>query len=644
MTRTTQTKTSFTSGELDPRLIGRIDLRAYEEGAAKLRNVTVERTGGVSRRSGTRHVLDLPDISRVIALETASATRLVCFGPFVVHIVADGALLATIANTPWGEEALSDIDATQIGERLVICHSATPPHLLELSADATWILTPIAFATADPAAESGRSNQPFARYAPPEATLQPEILSPPDNPPDGVDGSLVQLVSSHPVFTADHLGTLVRVKGAQLRITNVPIGSDGTTAIAEAIDPLVDELATYRWDEQAFSEPHGWPRTVSHFQARLAFGGTRDAPDQLWLSATGRPFDFDTGEGLADQAISFRLRTSEHHEIRHLVAGERLQIFTSAGEWVVSGEPLTPERVRADLQTRIGSYRSRRIQPIDVDGATLFLGASGRDLREFLFTDTEQAYQAADIALLSRHLLIDPVDMDFDQRQRLILIARDDGALVGITIDRNANLLAWTLHETDGNFQAVCATREGVFLVVEREGETHLEAFEEDYSSDCAIVRTSPTPLLVWDGLEMFVGRRVALIGDGHFLGEVELQQPTILLAEPVSRLEVGLPFTHEITALPPSGPLGRSLPVDQPYRPYRLSLRLFETRHLELDTGSGIRSVSLDTSLTGSSQDIAVAAMGWRRGVRQPPWRIVQKISAPFTLLSASTSIRISD
>ena len=37
MTRAYVTQTNFTSGELTPELLGRIDLRAYENGAAKLR-------------------------------------------------------------------------------------------------------------------------------------------------------------------------------------------------------------------------------------------------------------------------------------------------------------------------------------------------------------------------------------------------------------------------------------------------------------------------------------------------------------------------------------------------------------------------------------------------------------------------------
>jgi hypothetical protein len=40
MTRRHVYKTNFTGGELDPHLLGRGDLRAYENGARELTNVT----------------------------------------------------------------------------------------------------------------------------------------------------------------------------------------------------------------------------------------------------------------------------------------------------------------------------------------------------------------------------------------------------------------------------------------------------------------------------------------------------------------------------------------------------------------------------------------------------------------------------
>ena len=54
MSRAFVTKTSFTAGELDPLLRGRLDLKAQEDGAARLRNVVVHPSGGVSRRPGLR--------------------------------------------------------------------------------------------------------------------------------------------------------------------------------------------------------------------------------------------------------------------------------------------------------------------------------------------------------------------------------------------------------------------------------------------------------------------------------------------------------------------------------------------------------------------------------------------------------------
>jgi hypothetical protein len=52
MTRTKIVKTTFTSGEVTSDLLGRGDLKAYDNGALKLRNVFIQPTGGIVRRSG----------------------------------------------------------------------------------------------------------------------------------------------------------------------------------------------------------------------------------------------------------------------------------------------------------------------------------------------------------------------------------------------------------------------------------------------------------------------------------------------------------------------------------------------------------------------------------------------------------------
>lgn len=67
-------KTNFTSGELDPKLHSREDLKHYYNGADRLRNVIAMPQGGVRRRWGTRFVDKLRANIRVIATGGITAT------------------------------------------------------------------------------------------------------------------------------------------------------------------------------------------------------------------------------------------------------------------------------------------------------------------------------------------------------------------------------------------------------------------------------------------------------------------------------------------------------------------------------------------------------------------------------------------
>ena len=69
MPRIRQVKTTFTAGEVSRTLLGRGDLRAYENGALTLRNVFIQPTGGVTRRAGLRYIDSAAGAGRLIAFE-----------------------------------------------------------------------------------------------------------------------------------------------------------------------------------------------------------------------------------------------------------------------------------------------------------------------------------------------------------------------------------------------------------------------------------------------------------------------------------------------------------------------------------------------------------------------------------------------
>jgi hypothetical protein len=457
----------------------------------------------------------------------------------------------------------------------------------------------------------------------------------------------VTLNTSADVFVAAHLGGIVRMKGKQIELTNI---QTSTQAVGLVLQPLLDTGPTTDWDELAFSDARGWPVTVSFHQDRMVIGGSRDLPNGLWLSRTGQRFNFDLGSGLDDEAIAFRLAANDTPAIRALVAGRNLQVFTSTGEWVVTGAPLTPTNIEVQQQSRIGSPRDRHVPPRDVDGATLFAARNGRELREFLFIDTEQAYQAADLAVLAQHLVRNPIDQAFDPKRRLFLIVNEDGSLATIAIYRNADIAAWSLQETDGSVLSVAVVGDETMLLVDRSGAIQIEQLDDQLMVDAGLRLSQAPPALVWTGLGHLEGREVALVADGLVLERATVTGGQVVLEKPASELAIGLPYTHVIEPMPATFSGGRAGGQDPVYRPVRIALRLFATQSLYIDTGDGLHDLPLhtigggpkDRSADPFTGDRALRALGWRRGAEQPPWRIEQDTPLPCALLSATTEVKV--
>ena len=70
MSRVQQYQSSFSIGEIDPLLKGRIDLQQYYTSVENAKNVLFEPQGGFSRRPGLKFLLDL----RVMKQQSSSST------------------------------------------------------------------------------------------------------------------------------------------------------------------------------------------------------------------------------------------------------------------------------------------------------------------------------------------------------------------------------------------------------------------------------------------------------------------------------------------------------------------------------------------------------------------------------------------
>lgn len=633
MSRIRQVKTTFTAGEVSRALLGRGDLRAYENGALTLQNVFIQPTGGVTRRSGMYFIDTAAGGGRLIAFEfNTEQTYLLVLTGGQMDVYADGALVATLV-APWTMDQIQNMAWTQSADTMLLVHPEFSPLKLTRSGGGAFSLHEWDFLTDD----DDVMFQPYYKFADSAVTLTP-----------GATTGTTTLTASAAVFDEDHEGTRLRVGGKEVEITDF---NSPTVVTVVVIETLLGTGATIDWQEQAFSAVRGYPVSVAFHQGRLVIGGSRDLPNRLWFSKSGDLFNFDLGTGLDDEAIEFAILSDQVNAIRGLFSGRHLQVFTSGAEWMVTGDPLTPTTVQLKRQTRVGSLTDRHIPPVSVDGATLFVARNKKEIREFIYTDLEQAYQSTDLALLSRHLITNPVDQDYDPRRRLLFLVREDGKFVTLTVYRAEAVAAWTLHHTDGNVLSVAVVGDDVFLLVERDSGVTIEQFDDDLNLDSALSGESETPEDHWAGLSHLDGAMVSIIADGIVLPEQLVEGGAITLDDPASTVTIGLPFTHIIEPLPPAvvgeGGGGRAV------RLVEAVFRLEETAALRLDVGRGLRDITLrqigEDAEPGSpppmvSEDVRVRALGWQPGGETPLWRIEQSVPLPFTLLSVTTELKVND
>lgn len=249
---------------------------------------------------------------------------------------------------------------------------------------------------------------------------------------------------------------------------------------------------TDNWDEQSFSTLRGYPAAVTFHENRLCFGGTIAEPDTIWMSRIGKYFNFDVGDAEDTDSISLVAATGDVNEIRYLKSNRDLQVFTLSDELYIPtylNQAITPTNAQIRKQTPFGCAF---VNPESIDGATIFAERGGRNIREYLYTDSEDAYTSVSISTVADHLIDGPIDLavvhsGFGRSESYAAMVMESGTLALFSSSRSEKRAAWTKATTDGNFKAVVAigTRlfasilleTGASVLCEFEGEVGLDAY-----------------------------------------------------------------------------------------------------------------------------------------------------------------------
>jgi len=159
MSRIIQLQNDFTSGELDPKLRGRTDIRQYSSGLSTAQNVTIQPQGGAKRRDGTKFVAELDsgaaNAVRMVSFEfSVDDSYMLVFTPGKMYVFKDKALVTNI-NGSGNDFAtvsaltaaiLPEVNWVQSADTVVMVHEDLEPiKIVRGGNDATWTISTIAF-------------------------------------------------------------------------------------------------------------------------------------------------------------------------------------------------------------------------------------------------------------------------------------------------------------------------------------------------------------------------------------------------------------------------------------------------------------------------------------------------------------------
>jgi hypothetical protein len=424
-------------------------------------------------------------------------------------------------------------------------------------------------------------------------------------------GTLRDLTASTATFASTDVGRLVRFRDGYGEITAF---TSTTVVVITIIEDMGSTSSSTDWGLGAFSDTTGYPSCVTFYEQRLVFAGTEAQPQTLYFSRSGdyeNMFENRGGTIADDDAIIYTIASNQVNAIRFLSATRTLIVGTVGGEFSVSGggsdDPVTPTNILIKKQSNHGCAN---IDAIPVGNVTLFLQRAKRKIRELAYNFDVDGYVAPDMTILAEHISESGVnEMSYQQEpNQIIWGVREDGQLIGLTYQREQQVVAWHRHIFGGAFStgtAVCETIATIptndkeyqtWVIVKRtiDGVTrrYVEYLNQfDFDEDDETSFNFLDSQLSYDGsatttisnLDHLEGQVVSVLANGSAHPDRTVTNGSITLARSSTKVKVGLPYTSILQTMRIDAGSQNGTSQAKTKRIYNITVRLYESLGVEV-------------------------------------------------------------
>lgn len=646
-------KTNFTAGELSPRLMGRVDIARYANGAKVIENGVVVVQGGVVRRPGTRFAAAAKFGNKTARLIpyvfNRSQAYVLEFGDGYMRVFQNGKQVVNSDNTPYEIASpytaamLPDVNYVQGADTMFLVHENVPPQRLQRLGQTNWVLELAPFIV-EPFDEIRDTPQKWCKpsvkeFIGSEVTL---TLSD-DEPPSGSDGTL----TGGGWVSAD-VGSYVRINEGLVLVDSITSSQKAVGTIRKVLS-ATQAASPGAWtrEDSVWGGSMGYPGAVTLYQQRLVLAGSPRFPQTIWFSETGVYLSFELGTD-DDNAMSFTLSSDQLNPIVHLAQMNTLIALTYGGEFTITAgneSAITPTNISVKNPS---PYGCNNIRPIRVGTEIMFVQRAGRKLYAAAYDpDSFVAYTANDMTVLAEHITASGIsDMAYQQQpDPFVWIARKDGSAASMAIDRTQDVIAWSRHATDGAFESVTSipsdTDDVVYVLVRREvnGQTvrFVEVLDSTLRTDSAVTGTSTGGATTWTGFAHLEGKTIDVVADGSVMPQAVVSGGQITLTRKAKSIEAGLHYETTIQTLTPEVATSEGTTQNAKKRTSEVTMRFLETTGAECN-GQVIPfrrfgPQVLDKPAPLFTGDHYWGKLGWERG--EDSLLIQQRQPLPFHILA---------
>lgn len=442
-----------------------------------------------------------------------------------------------------------------------------------------------------------------------------------------------------------------------------------------------------RWRLGMWSDNMGWPSKVAIFQGRAWWAATNTYPLNVWASQSDVyesfaptsltiPVSETAPTPTPADAFTLSLGGGQANLLRWLLPLTYLTVGSAGDERSIRGSDLD-EVVAFDnavnrLASNVGCHDAL---PVRVNSSGMFISKDQRALHELAYTTQIDNYTSPNLSQYAKHIGQESklVELAWQRRPWSICWARRaDGTLVGLTYEREQEVVAWHRHPLGGTaakaLALTCIPGDGqdeLWLVVERtingQARRHVEVMtyeqpmgQADARNFChldASLSYDGSAVTTLNGLEHLVGETVKVLADGALHADVVVQAPgTITLTRSASVVHVGYGYTSKAIPLPLEygNPAGAGL--GRPKGVFHLTLLLVETiggkvgPRESLTEEIKIRRVG-DQSNSPPALATERRRLNWPGGVQETlEMVILQDLPFPMTLAGAVPGYAINE